>query len=138
MIRRETDAALINRVANDSEVRPFIDYRGVDAPMDWSEVVARCIVLSNGTDAVAAFEEVEPRIYQAHLMFLPTCRGKRAIETAIEMLEYLKPIADVVRGAGPDSNKRVQWFARHLGFASIGSDVYDADGSVQLFALRMH
>lgn len=138
MIRRETDAAFVNRVVNDDAVRPFLDYRGIDEPMDWTDVVEKCVVLSNGQDAVAAFEELQPRIFQAHLMFLPTCRGERAINTARDMLEWLRPDADIVWGAGPQKNRAVRWFARHLGFAKVQDDVYEAEGPVELFAMRLN
>ncbi len=138
MIRREVTATLTNRIANHDAVRPFIDYREDAAEMDWTTAVENCVVLSNGRDAVAAFEETGPREYQAHLMFLPSCRGKRALDAARGMLDMLAEQADFVWGAGPVGNRQVRWFARALGFAKLAEDVYEREGPVEIYGMRIN
>jgi hypothetical protein len=135
VIRREHDTELIDRISNSPHVRPFICYR--DGALDWWPAIRGCCVLSNGEDAIGIFEETRERVWQVHTLFDATCRGRRAIETAREMVEWMMPrFADVIWGATPESNPAARWFNRQLGAEVIGHDVYEAEGPVELFALR--
>lgn len=135
MIRHEQDVDFINRIANSDAVRPFIRPDGQD--MDFAPAVGRptqtgVVFLSNGEDAVAAFEITADRIYQSHTMFGPTCRGRRAIETAREMVAWMFDHgADVVWGSTPRANKAARWFNRQIGAYVIGGDDED-----ELFEIR--
>jgi len=131
MIRRETDTSLINRIANDDTVRPFIRPDG--EPMDFAPLEGKrvgetgVVVLSNGEDAVGLFEITAPRIYQAHTLFGPTCRGRKAIETAREMLAHMfSSGADIIWGATPRDNRAACMFNRLVGAREIGGDTEDA------------
>ena len=135
MIRRETDAALANRIASDPAVRGNVCYH--DGPIDFAPAVDACILLSNGTDALAAFEETAPREWQMHSFFLPSCRGRKAIDTAKEMLAWMIPArADRVWGGTPLTNKAARWFNRQIGGASIGFDEFEVEGPVEIFEMR--
>lgn len=141
MIRRETDAQLINEIANSPAVRPFVDYSGSDRALDLSPAVGRLtetgvVWLSNGRDAVAAFEMTGEREYQAHVFFDETCRGKRAIDTAKEMVAYMMGHADRLWGAIPMKNAAARWFGRQVGFAHDGYDNYAAEGPVEILSKR--
>ena len=141
MVCRETDIDKINRIANSDAVRPFIDYRGVSEPMDFTPAVDRLgltgiLWLSDG-DALACFAQTGERTWQAHLLFGAAVRGRAALEAAKGMLAYLKPWADTVWGAIPLRNKRVLWFARMLGFVETGRDVWAAEGDVALVELAL-
>lgn len=137
MIRRETDAELINRISNAEGVRQNICYR--DGAMDWTKAIAEpdIAILSNGTDAVAVFAQTAPRTWQAHTMFSPTCRGRVAIDTAKAMIEHMRPHADVIWGATPLKNCAARWFNRQLGAMPIRRDIYEAEGEVEIFEIRM-
>lgn len=142
MVRRETDPVLINRVANSASVRPFIDYTGGVDPLDFSPAVGRptetgVVWLSDGEDAVSAFALTAERTYQAHVFFGERCRGRKAIETAKEMLAEIDPYANVIWGAVPLGNRKAHWFARQVGFVDVGRDEGEAEGPVAIVA-RVH
>ena len=93
MITIENRADFINALANGQGVREYIRPDG--AAMDWtplverSPAITRTILLSNGIDALGAFELTVPGVYQGHTLFAETCRGRRAIETAIDMVRWM-------------------------------------------------
>jgi hypothetical protein len=134
MIRRETTPDLLHAISHSEGVRPFVCY--IDGEMDWQPVVAsdRCIVLSNGDDAVSVFEETSPRFYQAHTMFGEDCRGRKAFDVAREMIDAMIPAhADALWGAIPVHNRRARWFHRQLGAESLGLDEFETEGEVEIF-----
>jgi hypothetical protein len=114
-------------------VRPHICYH--DRALDWSPAVENCIILSNGVDAVAAFEEGNLKgIYQAHTMFAPSCRGRLAIEAGRAMLKWMFDHgASGIWGATPMSNRAARWFNRQIGGSVVGQDTFEAEGPVELF-----
>jgi len=135
MIRRETDAALANKIASHPAVRQNVCHH--DDDIDFAPAVDACILLSNGEDALCAFEETAPREWQMHSFFLPSCRGRKAIDTAKEMLAWIIPEhGSRVWGGTPIGNRAARWFNRQIGGTSIGFDVFDADGPVELFEMR--
>lgn len=135
MIVREHDEQLINRIANSESVRPFICYH--DGEMDWWPAIRGCCVLSNGEDAVGVFEPTGDREFQAHTIFAPTCRGRKALDAAKEMIDYLMPkYADRIWGVTPIRNRAARWFNRRMGAKVTGRDTYPAEGEVELFELR--
>lgn len=134
-IRRERDAALINRVANIATVHPAIAYHG--QPLDWSAAFpgedTGVLVLSDGDDACAVFALTADRVWQGHTIFGPTCRGSRAIKTGKAIIAWMRPHADLIRGATPIRNKAARWFNRQIGGRPSGFDHYDAEGAVEIF-----
>jgi hypothetical protein len=89
-IRRETDAALINAIANDPSVKPDFGYN--PDVMDFAEVFGdpeHYIVLSNGHSVVSLFEWSAPGVWQQHFAALPHARGAPAINAAKQMADYL-------------------------------------------------
>jgi hypothetical protein len=134
-IRRERDAALINKVANLTTVHPAIAYHG--QPLDWSAAFPAedtgIVVLSNGADACAAFASTADRVWQGHTMFAPTCRGSRAIKTGKAIIAWMRPHAGLIWGATPIQNRAARWFNRQIGGRSAGFDQYDTEGAVEIF-----
>lgn len=119
-VRRETSPEFVNRIVNSDGVRPFIRPDG--GFMDWSEIVSRpstqtgVIVLSNGEDAVAAFEMTAPGVFQSHTLFSETCRGKKAVETGREMVAWMFDHgADIVWGSTPRNNLKAIIFNSAIG-----------------------
>lgn len=125
-VMRTRDAALINRIANSTGVREFIDYRvSPVAPMDFTPACDRpgltgMVWLTDGDDALACFELSRPREYQAHLFFGRRCRGAQAIAIGRAMMTYLVAWADRLWGAIPLRNSKARWFARRMGFEHCG------------------
>lgn len=135
MIRRETDATLVNRIANSDGVYSAISRKS--GAMDWSPAVDGCVILSNGESAVGVFEETAPGEYQAHTMYSKECRGADALREGADMLEWMfSNGADIVWGATPVANRAARWFNRRCGAKAIGRDNYEADGEVEIFAVR--
>ncbi len=141
MITRATDATLLNRIANDPAVRPFVDYRNTTSPVDLSVCFpARqtgIVVLTNDEDAAGLFVLTADRDWQAHLMFLASCRGARAIAAWRGMVAWLKPYADLIWCAVPLHNRAARWFARHVGGQHVGFDDYEAEGRVELLRVAL-
>ncbi len=137
-IRRETDARLINQLANAPDVAPFVNYGA--GTMDFAPALAsdaNVIVLSNGKDAVAAFERTAPRRWQSHTLFGPTCRGRTAIDTGRAMVAWmLDRCADVLWGATAIKNRKARWFNRQIGAVVVGHDAYEVEGPVEIFEIR--
>ena len=91
--------------------------------------------LSNGEDALVSFVQTADRDYQAHLFFDSTCRGRKALQAAREMLDWIKPFADMVWGAIPVGHKAALWFARRLGFQDAGESDFE-EGRVALVRME--
>lgn len=143
VIRKETTPELINRIANSPAVRSFVDYSGTTDPLDLSPAVGKAtqtgiVWLSNGEDAVVAFVQTADREYQGHLFFDKTCRGRKALDTAQEMLDWLAPYADRVWGGVPARNAHALWFASALGFERAGEEEFESEGRVMLVQKVMH
>lgn len=136
MVGIERNPEIINRIANSEGVREFIRPDG--EPMDFTPLAdlpptqTGAVVLSNGEDAVAVFEITAPGIYQSHTMFAKTCRGRKAIDTGREMVDWMFDHgADVVWGATPRWNRPACWFNRKIGAKVIGGDEQD-----EIFEIR--
>jgi hypothetical protein len=141
MVRQEYDPRLINCIANRADVRPFIDHRHVDGPLDLSPAVGWAtqtgvVWLSNGEDAVAAFEQAGDRVWNAHVLFAGSCRGNRALAVAREMIERMRPYADEIWGLVPLANRAARWFARALGFKADARLDDDGMGACEAFVWR--
>lgn len=131
MVGPETNVALLNKIAASDAVRPFMRPDG--QPMDFSAIEGRRttemggVVLSNGEDAAGVFEITAPGVYMAHTMFGETCRGRKAIDTAHEMIEWMFAHgAHTVWGATPRANRKACLFNRLVGAREIGGDADDA------------
>jgi hypothetical protein len=136
-VRLESDVGLINRIANAPGVREFIRPDG--ACMDWAPLAAlppsitKCIVLSNGVDAMAVFEATTPFVFQSHILFTETCRGRRAIETGKAMVEWMFDHgALTLWGATPRRNRKARWFNRQLGAKVLDT----SDEEDEIFAIQ--
>jgi len=138
MIKRETGPDLINLVSNMPGVREFICYKS-DA-MNWAPAFEEgddIIILSDGDGACGVFARTAPRTYQVHTIFGPNVRGRQAIETASGMLDFMRPFASVIWGATPVENCKARWFNRQLGAMPKRREIYEAEGEVEIFELRL-
>lgn len=139
MIRRETDADLINAIANHPDVLPYFDLSQSGA-LDFSECLTRpedYVILSNGIDAVGIFEWSAPGVWQGHTMFHPDCRGKRAIAAGKAICAAMfEHGADMLWGQTPYYYRHVRWFNRQIGFAPAGIGFHHVSGEVEYFVMR--
>ncbi len=123
MIRREWDAELHNRIANDPAVKPTFGYN--QGPTDLSPLLAEpesYILLSNGSDGAVIYEWSAPGVWQAHTMFLPSCRGRRAIDDAKAMIAWMfdHAAAEMLWGQTPMTNRPARMFNRLFGGKPAG------------------
>lgn len=141
MIRRETDAELVNRISNMPEVHPFMQRHGKQ--LDWTPAIEGCFILSNGEDAVMIFEQTAQRDWQVTTCYAPTCRGKRAVETGLAMKEWMRPHADMVFGSIPNAYRHALWFYRRMGGIEVpvvvsGDCEYYAQDGETLLRMEMN
>lgn len=141
MVRRETDPTLINSLSNLPDIHPAIARHG--KPLEWSAAMRGCVVLSNGEDAVQVYEQSADRDWQVMTVFGPTCRGKRALEVAMEMRKYMEPHADLIFGSVPDALPHAKWFYAKLGGQKVdsvesGGVTYVAQDNETLYAFKVN
>lgn len=137
MIVKTQDVELISRIANSDGVREFIDHReDKSQPMDWSAAGERAsttgvVFLTDGEDALAAFELTGEGLYQVHTMFGPRCRGRKAVTIGKDMVTWMFDHgANAVWGATPLDNAKARWFNRQ-----VGAHVFGQDNGCELFMI---
>ncbi len=133
MVGRETNPELVNRIANSPGVRDFVRPDGL--PIDLTAVVTEpstrtgCVILSNGEDAVMLFDLTATGVFQAHIAFQHSCRGKRGLSVARDMLDWMfERGAHVIWCDIPAWHKPAIWFARRVGFKRLPTS--DADTEI--------
>ena len=131
------DPDLVNRIANSEAVRPYIRPDG--GVMDWAPLVTRpitetgVVVLTDGVDALAAFEITAPGVYQSHTLFGQACRGRKAIDTAKAMVAWMfNHGASIVWGTTPRENRAARWFNRQIGARVLAT----SDETDEVFEIR--
>lgn len=137
MIALATDAVLANRIANHPAVRPYLALHG--GALDFSPCIGSPDhrVLTNGRDAAAVFEWSAPGVWEGHTLFLPTCRGRRAVETGKAFCAWMfADGADILWGNTTSILRHVRWFNRRLGFEPAGIGLHHTLGEVERFVMR--
>jgi hypothetical protein len=139
MIRKENNPEYVNRIANDPAVRPFLDFRtDKTEPLDFTPALDRpgitgVVWLSDGEEALAAFEITAPRIYQVHFLFGAACRGRKAINAALAMAEWMFGHgADIIWGAVDHAHRAAIMFSRLIGARILPT----SDDETTIFELR--
>jgi hypothetical protein len=138
VITRISDAAAINRIANHPAVLPYFDL-GKRGALDFAPCVASddYRVLMCGTDAAALFEWSAPGVWEGHTMFLPTCRGRRAVEAGKALCGWMFDHgADMLWGNTPSIHRHIGWFNRRIGFEPAGIGLHPVLGEVERFVMR--
>lgn len=138
MIRRETDPTLLNRIANDPEVRSlaFIGMLYPNMELDYESVFEdkRNIILSDGSAFAAIFKWTSPGVYECHIMAIASARGAGMMRTARTMLDYVaEQGAKTVWGQPSIHNKGALCFIRRMGLKASGYGVDPFIGEVQYF-----
>ena len=120
MIGRTLDGAFFNEIANHPEVRPWLGGKGA---LDLRQAVANpANVAMRYLGGGLIFERLADGLYEAHSMFLPERRGRYAVVTMRDALEYVFTATDCLEilTRVPDGNKAADGFARLAG----GREVY--------------
>lgn len=139
MIVRATDASLHNRIANHPAVKPTLGYN--EGPTDFTPLLDdpdNYVLLSDGSEAAAIFECSAPRVWQAHSMVLPTCRGWKAVDAGKAMLAWMfdEMNARLIWGQTPVDHKAAQMFNRLIGAKPEGRGVDAAGRAVTYFTVE--
>lgn len=135
---RASDAVLLNRIANHPAVRPYFDLGGAGV-LDFSACVSSpdYRILTNGRDAAAIFEWSAPAVWEGHTLFLPSCRGRRAVETGKAFCAWMfADGASMLWGQTPSILRHVRWFNRRVGFEPAGIGLHPVSGEVERFVMR--
>ena len=138
MIRRETDAALMNEIANDPEVRGLM-FLGMVYPqydLDFDHVFddAKTIVLSDGAGFASIFKWTSPGTYECHIMAKTASRGAEMMRHMRVMLDFMKEQgARVVWGQPSVHNRGALCFIRRMGLKSVGKGSDPILGDVEYF-----
>jgi len=135
---RTFDATLHNRIAAHPAVAPMLGFDRVGATIDFSDLAKEpdfYALLSNGEDATMVMEWSAPFTWQMHTMFLPSCRGKRAITVAKQMIRHMLTVegAFMIWGQTPVENRAARLFNRWCGATSVGFKPHAFLGPCEIF-----
>lgn len=139
MIRRETDAAALNAIANDGTVRDLIFIGMVypdDTDLDFSGAVAndQNVALTDDAGFSAIFQWSAPGVYECHIMGTKASRGANAMQSGRAMLAYMKAHgARMVWGRPSIYNRAAICFIRRMGLKSEGTGTCPLVGEVEYF-----
>lgn len=132
MVYRTHDTELLNRIANSSAVLPFIG--GVKRD-DWltPEDDENVVLLTDGENAIGAFINTAPNIYQCHWLFGENVRGRAALDLCQQMVNWMRGYgAEILWGTTPLDNRKALWFNRRMGAVPTWHDEAE-----QVFEYRM-
>ena len=117
MIRRTMDAALLNEVANDPDVRPWLG--GAPGPLDLTPIIENpanvALVAEHGG---WLFQPVMPGCYEVHTLFRKAGRGRRFMAAAAQGFRYMFTETDALEilTKCPDDNLGARQASSALGF----------------------
>lgn len=143
-IRRERTPDLLNYLANLPGVHENIGLRedAYDFTPIFQNTPNGVVAYSNGVDGVQVFEMTADREWWCTTIFGPTCRGRRALDTAAAIKAEITKYADLIFGPVPDALPAAKWFYRQLGGEPVeeivsGGKTYRAGQGEALYALRV-
>lgn len=131
MIKKLANPEVLEAAANQYDVyRDAIDFK------EWMEGDNIALIDDDGN--IGLFEKNYPGVFTAHYLFLPSCRGRKAINLSIQMLReiFTNHGAKTIRGVTPLSNMAARWITRQLGFTSHGVCTF-LQGPCELFTLTI-
>lgn len=132
---RFTDPAIVNAIANIPEVSRSISADGEAFEFDFSQAIANPANIFLLDGGVGIFEWSAPRVYQWHVIFPPSCRGRAAIEAVKRMRDYMMANhANMIWAQPKVSSKAVIWLALHIGMKPCGTGVNSAVGPVAYYS----
>jgi hypothetical protein len=126
LIIRSFDARLLNRLANDPDIRPFIG-GNPDNPLDLSAAVANADnVFLAGEFGAFCCSWTAPDTYEIHTLILPEGRGKWAYRFAKGAREWMREFGakHLWTRVAPDA-RGVASFTRKAGFSACGQNTID-------------
>lgn len=126
---RTFDAELVNAIANAPGVPELFSVEAFDFT-DALRNEETLFLLHDG--ALAIFEWSAPRVYQAHLIFGPYCRGRRALSAAAAIRDFMfEHHADMLWGQPPLARPQSCKLVRMLGFQHAGYGFHPIVGKTE-------
>ena len=119
MIWQTEDPDEINRIINDPAVYPHVSH-GAGYPLDVEPLMGDKNIFIMAEGGGFAFIHVEGQVYEGHYYFLPEFRGKYAIDTAKECLNWLAERGIMLIGRTPLDNKSARLFNKLIGMKRVG------------------
>jgi len=136
MVYATRDAALANSFANDPDILPHCGFPEGTRLVDVTDRIVDpdIFFVTDGDSAMICFNRVDDG-WEFHSMFRRACRGRKAINAALAMFDWLAATtgARVLHGTCPIENRAVRWFCRQLGMTSLGITQNDQFGPVEHF-----
>jgi hypothetical protein len=131
---RTFDTDLVNQIANSPGVPELL---GADSFDFTAALQDRSNIFLHHEGAVAICEWSAPRVYQCHLIFDPSCRGRRAVSAAIAMREFMfANHADMLWGQPAIANTAARKLIRMAGFEPAGFGTNPLVGEVEHLTCR--
>lgn len=144
---RDFDATVHNRIVNHPAIKPHFMMADPlnDFRIDFADLAERpdhYVLLHNGrssgdlrADAAMIFDWSAPDVWEAHLLFLPSCRGRDALAAVQDfgrtMFEEVG--ARLLWGQITAGNRGARWFARQIGGKTRGGTHHHIFGLSELF-----
>ncbi len=121
LITRSFDAGAINKILNHADVYPLVSGNLV-GPLDATALVEdhrNVLLMADGGGIL--FCQDEPGIYEVHSNFLPTHRGKYAIDVSKQAYRWMFLNTDcmILQTRIPSFNRPARMAARQVGFAPL-------------------
>lgn len=119
MIRRSFTATLLNLVANDPEVRPWLGGANPGEAIDLTEAVANTNNITlEGAGGGFFLQLLTPGTYELHTIFAKAARGKPMVEAARQMFRYVFAQTEALEilTKCPDNNDGARWLSSAMGF----------------------
>ena len=119
MIWETVDPEEINAIINHPEVYPHVAH-GAAYPLDVAPLMDGDNIFIMAEGGGFAFIHLAEDAYEGHYYFLPEFRGKYAIDTAKECLNWLAEHRMMLIGRTPLENKSARLFNKLIGMKRVG------------------
>lgn len=131
------DAILVNAFVNHPGVLPNCGFGGARADVTSRINDDDLVFVTDGEAAMIAFHQHDSE-WEKHNLFLPSCRGARAIEMGRTIFGWFTEYAqcDLITAQTPFQNRAARWFNRQIGMVSKGFRNSDLLGLVERFEME--
>ena len=138
MTLRTYDASVFNRLANDPAVIGTIGHDPSAPPVSFDAFIEdrdKFAFFSRDDDGGFVFEWRGPGIWEAHMMFLPAARGRKAITDGRAIIHEMFTLweARTIWGQIPLSNRGAHLYCHQIGAEFVGLGNSHLVGPVRYF-----
>lgn len=136
LVKRSTDAALINTLVNDPAIRPFVGGDGKSL-LDLTTAVANPFNhFVTGDHGGFAFTWSSPNAYEVHTFVLPEGRGAWAKAFALAARAYMAAMGALQLWTRvPVGHDNIRAYTEKAGFTVVGRQTIDSGGGPVVYDL---